>query len=143
MTLFVHMNKYVNKKASAFLPPIDSFSSRKEWETACWQKLLKSEELLKTLTTSYERHNIVMRAAVSDGFIAGKSYRRISKETQLSLQTIGVIKKAIRERNYRSYLERSKKERKKRKYSAYSVSAKRRLIGTPRRAKHGTICLSY
>jgi hypothetical protein len=32
----------MNKKAPAFLPQINSFSSRKEWEVAYWRKILKT-----------------------------------------------------------------------------------------------------
>jgi len=112
-----------------------------ERETACWHKILKSEELLQLLITSYERHNLVMRVAALEGLAAGKSYRQIGRELWLSPQTISGIKKALREKNYRSYLERSKKERKKKKYSFSAASAKSRPSGTPRRTKYGTIYL--
>jgi len=28
------------------LPPLDRYSSRQEWEDACWQKILKSEDVV-------------------------------------------------------------------------------------------------
>jgi hypothetical protein len=80
-----------------------------------------------------------------DGLISGKSYRKIGKELWLSPQTISAIKKAINEKTYRSYLERSHKERKKKKYSPSPVSekSKSRPYGRPRRIKYGTIYMPY
>lgn len=135
--------KRVDKKiAIAMLPPIHNYTSRKEWETACWDTISKSKELLQLLITSYERHHLIMRAAALEGLGVGKSYRQIGRELWLSPQTISVIKKAISEKNYRSYLERSKKERKKKKYGSKIISVKStRPRGTPRRTKYGTIYL--
>jgi len=115
--------------------------SSKEWEAACWQKILESKELPQLLITAHERHDLVMRAAALDMLIAGKSYRQIGEELYLSPQTISGIKKAVSEKSYRSYLERSKKERKRRKYSLDSAPVKTRRRGTPRRTKYGTIYL--
>jgi len=95
------------------------------------------------LITSHERHNLVMRAAALKGLTSGKSQRQISKEFFLSLQTISAVKKAMAENNYRSYLERSKKEREKKKYSIGPASAKPRRRGRPHRTKYGTIYLPY
>ena len=135
---------YTHKKQLATLPPIDKYDSRKEWEAACWRKVRESKKLLDLLITSHERHNLVMRAAALDGIISGKSYRQISKELWLSLQTISVIKKALGENGYRSYLERSKKERRKRKYSDNLGEARpRRPRGWPKRTKYGTIYVPY
>jgi len=125
------------------LPSIDKYSSRKEWESACWRKILKSEELLELLMTSHERHNLVMRAATLKELMSGKGPRQISRELFISLQTIGVIKKAMNENNYRSYLERSKKERKKKEYSVFRTSAKPKWQGRPKRTKYGTIYMPY
>ena len=100
-------------KKLLIIPSVDDYSSRQEWEEASWQKILKSKELLQLLITSHERHNLVMRAAALKGLMSGKTYRQVSKELFLSLQTISGVKKAMVENNYRSYLERSKKERKK------------------------------
>jgi len=99
----------MNKKQLMGLPSIDKYSSRKEWESACWQKILKSEELLRLLVTSHEQHNLVMRAAALKELISGKGPRQISRELFISLQTIGVVKKSMNENIYRSYSERSKK----------------------------------
>ncbi len=133
----------MNKKKSTILPSINSYSSRKEWEDACWRKILKSEELLQLLLTSHERRDLVMRAAALEGLVSGKSYRQIGEELWLSPQTISGIKKAIHEKNYRSYLERSKKGRKKKEYSSDTSPSKSRPSGRPQRTKYGTIYLPY
>ena len=135
----------MNRKELTVIPPIHNYSSRQEWEAVCWQKILKSKELLQLLVTSHERHNLVRRAAALDRLISGKSYRKIGNELWLSPQTISGIKKAINERAYHSYLERSQKERKKRKYSSDPISTKLRAMprGRPRRTKYGTIYMPY
>src|SRR3990172_8184043 len=99
-------------KTSLSLPPMSRHPSRKEWENACWRKILKSEELLGLLVTPYERHNLVMRAAVMERMRAGKRYRQIADELWLSPQTISSIRKASGKNSYHSYRERSKTERK-------------------------------
>ena len=128
---------------SGILPPINNYSSRLEWESACWQKILKSKELLRLLITSHERRNLVMRVAALNRLIAGRSYRQIGEELWLSPQTISGIKKALKEKSYRSYLERSKKERKKREYSSIPAPFKPRPRGRPHRTKYGTIYMPY
>ena len=45
------------------LPLIKNYSSRKEWEVACWEEIMNSKVLLKLLVTQHERHNLVMRAS--------------------------------------------------------------------------------
>ncbi|MBI5079434.1 hypothetical protein HZB06_02065 [Candidatus Wolfebacteria bacterium] len=126
------------------LPPINRYSSRKGWEDACWKNILKSNNLPRLLVTSYERRNLIMRAAVMDGINSGKSYRQIAEQLWLSPQTICSIKKAITENNYRSYRERSKKERKKKVYSSGPVlNRKRKRRGRPVRTKYGTVYLPY
>jgi uncharacterized protein YerC len=121
------------------LPDINNYSSIKEWENACWNKILESKELLSLFITPYERRNLIKRVAVIDKIISGKSYREISKELSLSLQTIGVIKKVIVERVYRSYFERSKTERKKRNYSVNPTSPKKIKFGSKHRTKYGIL----
>lgn len=135
----------MNKEKIIILPLINNYSSRQEWETACWQKILESKELLPLLITSHERRDLIMRAAAMDGLISGKSYRKIGKELWLSPQTISAIKKAINEKTYRSYLERSHKERKKKKYSSSPVSekSKSKPYSRPHRTKYGTIYMPY
>ena len=124
------------------MPLSRDYPSRNEWENICWQKILSSKELLQLLVTFHERRDIVMRAVALDRLMAGKSYAQISKELRLSPQTISGISKALKENNYKSYLERSKRERKKRKYSSYSYPVyKNRPCGTPKRTKYGTIYL--
>lgn len=121
------------------LPLINNYSSRTEWENVCWEKILKSKELLRLLITANERHNLVSRAATLNRLAAGKSYRQIGDELWLSSQTISNIKKALKEKSYKSYFERSKKERKKKKYSSDQKSYKSKPGGIPRRTKYGTI----
>jgi len=141
------VKKNISDKILSIISPIDNYSSRKEWEDACWGKMVKSEEILNLLTTSYERHDLIMRAAALKGFISGKSYRQISKDFFLSLQTISGIKKAITENHYRSYQERSKTERKKKKYSSEpdSIKNRRKHWREERRVrtKYGTIYARY
>jgi len=122
------------------LPPVHSYPSRKEWERACWRKLLKSKNLIALLVTNNERRNLVMRAAVTERINAGKRYRQIAEELWLSPQTISSIRKALRENTYRSYRERGKTERKKRVYSPDTVSRKK-LHGRPVRTKYGIVYL--
>lgn len=121
------------------LPSISDSPSRREWENICWEKILKSKELLRLLITSNERHNLTMRVAALNRLISGKNYRQISEELWLSPQTISGIKKAFKEKSYQSYLERSKKERKKKKYSFDQKPFKPKSGGIPRRTKYGTI----
>ncbi len=121
------------------MPPINHYASRKEWETAYWDKILKSKDLLQLVITSHERHDLVMRAAAIDSLSSGKSYRQIGKELWLSPQTVSGIKKAVSEKAYKSYLERSKKERKKKIYSSKIKTRKVRPSGIPRRTKYGTL----
>ena len=120
------------------MPPMSNYSSRKEWEIVYWEKILESKELLQLLITSHERHDIVMRAAAIESLSYGKSYRKIGEELWLSSQTVSGIKKAINEKTYKSYLERSKKGRKKREYS-FTKTRRRRPEGIPRRTKYGTL----
>jgi len=130
-------------KRATTIPSVGDYLSREEWENACWRKVSESKELLRLLITSYERHNLVMRAAALQGLASGKSYREIGKELWLSPQTVSGIKKAASERTYRSYLERSKKERKRRKYDSGLSSPKPKYRGRPRRTKYGTIYTHY
>ncbi len=134
----------MNKKQLINLPSINEYSSRKEWEEACWRKIIKSEELLKLLATSHERHDLVMRAATLKELALGKGSRQISREFFISSQTINVIKKSIAENSYRSYSERSKKERKKKEYSVDRRPIRRKWPeGKPKRTKYGTIYMPY
>jgi len=128
-------------KKSTIMPPISDYPSREEWESACWRKMLESKELLRLLITSHESHDLVMRAVALQGLASGKSYREIGKELFISTQTVSGIKKALSQKTYRSYLERSKKERKKRKYSSDFSRSKPKRRGWPRRTKYGTIYL--
>ncbi|MDO8470051.1 MAG: hypothetical protein Q7S84_03505 [bacterium] len=99
---------------NAFLiPPVSHYASRKEWEAACWKKLIRSRARLEPLVTPRERHALVIRAAALERIGAGISYRRIADELWLSPQTISVLKKSVGEHGYRSYWERGKTERKR------------------------------
>ncbi len=133
----------MNKGKLIILPPIANYSSREQWENACWRKILESKELLSLLITSHERRDLVRRVAAMNMLVSGKSYREIGNELWVSPQTISVIKKAMNENGYRSYLERSHKERKKRKYSAWPSAAKPKYRGRPRRTKYGTIYMPH
>jgi uncharacterized protein YerC len=137
----MYKNKDRNKNFT--LPPINRYSSRKEWEDACWHKILKSKNLLGLLVTFYERHNLIMRAAVMDRINSGKRYRQIAEELWLSPQTISSIRRALKENSYRSCRERSKKERKKKVYSSSPVPKQRKHRGKPIRTKYGTVYLPY
>jgi len=104
---------------------------------------IKDSSKIKSLVTSYERHNLVMRAAVREGIDLGKRFRQIARETGLSLQTVSSIKKALREDDYRSYRERGKTERKKKVYCLNHHKKKRKLYKYYRRTKYGKIHLPY
>lgn len=135
-----HTNlKNSDGKAMIIIPSLGDYPSRKEWESACWGKIVKSKELLQLLTTSHERHNLVLRAVATSGLVSGKSYREIGRETWLSSQTISGIKKALNGRMYRSYSERSKKGRGVKKFTASIFPATQRPRGRPQRTKYGTL----
>lgn len=129
-------------KNSFSLPPRNKFLSRKEWEETCWKRIIKSEKGLDSLVTANERRNIVMRAAVMNLINSGRVLRQISRELQISRQTISSIKKAIKEKSYRSYWERSKTERKKKTYSRHP-SRKKNFYRYYRRTKYGKVYLPY
>ncbi|MEK7546958.1 MAG: hypothetical protein AAB536_02150 [Patescibacteria group bacterium] len=129
----------IGNKTAGIVPPIDDYSSRRRWEEESWRKISESRELLPIILTSYERRNLVIRAAILEGLSLGKGQRQLSRELSVSLQTINAVKKAIAENSYRSYFERSKKDRKKKKYSAKSASAKTRRRGASVRTKYGII----
>lgn len=136
-------NKNTAGKKQTRLPLLKDCSSRKEWEEISWKKILKSKKLLRTLVTAYERHILVIRAATMEGLIAGKGQRELSRELFVSLQTINAVKKAMTENNYRSYLQRSKKERKKKEYSTNSFGAITKRRGRPKRTKYGIVHMPY
>jgi len=133
--------KCVDGKDLTIFQSIKDFNSRKEWQSSCWKKILKSENLLAFLITPHERNDLVMRAAVMSGIASGKSYREISKELWVSSQTISVIKKAVNEKTYRSYLGRN--ERKQREYSVDIRPVQARRYGKRRRTKYGTIYMPH
>jgi Trp operon repressor len=127
------------------IPPISSFSSRKEWEAAIWKKLLAQIHnepsadavggTLHILTNPSERHYIVMRAAVMACLKHGMSYRQIGDELWTSPQTISTIKKSVSERELKSYRARP---RNKKTYSLERPTA-RWTHKHYRRTKYGKI----
>jgi len=128
---------------SLILPKINNYSFRKEWETDCWKKILGSKDLMGLIITADERHDLVLRAAAIGEIYSGKTYREISKNLFISQQTISGIKKALKEKNYRSYRDRSRTERKKK---IYSSGPKQKIksghigeIGFYRRTKYGKV----
>ena len=124
------------------LPSRKDYETRAAWEDACWQEISKSSDILRRLVTPYERHGLVMRAAVEACLAVGKSYREIGRELWASPQTVSTIKKSFRKETYRSYFQRSKTERKKRVYS--SSKSEDRVVSTKslggyRRTKYGKV----
>jgi hypothetical protein len=72
--------------------------------------------MLELVVTPYERRTLTTRAAGVSRIIAGKRSCEITRELWLSPQTISTLKKALREKTYRSYRERGKTERKAKVY---------------------------
>ena len=95
------------------MPSRQHYSSRKEWEEACWDIIVRSPDVLNAVTTPYEKCGIARRALAVQRLEKGISYRDIGRSLWLSPQTISAIKKGARERTYRSYSDRGKTERKK------------------------------
>ena len=105
--------------------------------------MIESKLVLDLLITSSERHDLILRAAAVDRISSGVSYRKIGEELWVSPQTISGIKKALKENNYRSYLDRSKTERKKKKYSPrFSSGHKPRPSGKRMRTKYGSVYIT-
>ncbi len=134
---------YILKEISATIPPISSFSSRNEWKNFCRQKILKSKKLLQLLITLDEQNDLVVRAAALKGILSGKSYREISKEFFVSLQTINAVRKGIDENGYRSYSERSRKEKRNSTHNPSPVRIKQGDHKRSVRTKYGRIYVSY
>jgi len=128
-------------KTLSNLPPLNRYPSRKIWEDTCWQKILESKKLLEPIITSYERHNLTMRAVVVDRIKLGKRNKEIAEELLLSKQTINSIKKAIEDNSYISYRERGKKERKKKIYSHTINLNKKTPFRRYRKTKYGRVYL--
>ncbi len=121
------------------IPSISKYSSRKEWETRCWNDLVKNGTSLQLFTTSHERHDIFMRMVVFERIKSGKSYREIGKELWVSPQTISSIMKFLQKNEYKSYREGNKEKRgKNRGLSISSRPLERRV-----RTKFGTRYVSY
>jgi len=138
-----NLGKFKFDKLKINLPPINHSSSRGKWESACWQKISKSNKFLESLITSYERHNLVMRVAVINDINSGKKYKEIAEELWLSPQTISAIVKSVKENNYKSYRERGKIERKKKVYSIGQNQKLKEHRGRRIRTKYGTIYVHH
>ena len=121
------------------LPTLSQFSSRKEWENACWKVISRSESLLNVVTTASERHNIILRALGIEYINSGKKYRQIAEELYLSPQTISSIKKALVGHFYQTYRERGEVERKRKVYSSSPTQQKHKPLGRSVRTKYGTV----
>lgn len=126
-------------KPAFSLPSLSQFSSRKEWEEACWKVISKSDKLLSVVTTSYERHNIVLRALAAEYISSGKKYRQIAEELFISPQTVSSIKKSFDGRLYKSYRERGKSERKRKIYSSNPTPKKHKPLSRSIRTKYGIV----
>lgn len=101
------------------IPPV--VGHRKTWEENAWDKLVKQftdlsatelKSLLEIITSPKERANILKRTAVIDQLIHGRSFRKISGELWVSLQTINSIKRGLKSEKFSSYSEYSKTTRK-------------------------------
>lgn len=125
-------------------PIRNNFLSRKDWEEACWRKLLKLSDTLDLITPATDRHSLIMRAVALDWLRAGMKFERIIKELQISRQTLSAVKKVLHENGYRSYRQRGKTERKKRVYTSNTLSHAKRVSvrrGKRVRTKYGNIHL--
>lgn len=131
------MNK--NKNEFPNLPSINDYSSRKEWEDACWRKLLNSKNILQTVITPYERRNLIMRAAVMGKINSDEGHRQIARELSISRQTVSEVKKSMDENKYKSYRQRGKTDRKKKIYSSGPPTKEKKHRGRPIHTKYGTI----
>lgn len=127
----------MSEESKNLLPSREKYSSREDWEEACWGKIMKSRKLLGLLTTSNERRNIVTRAAVMELVSLGKGVRQIARDLQVTAQTVTSAKRAAKENGYKSYRERGKTERKKKVYSDYLRKGKKKAHKYPRKDHYG------
>ncbi len=136
-----------NKKNEPNIPLLSTFSSRKTWEVSAWNAFVKhisgrahmneTRAFLDLVLTPTERKNILLRATAIARLQNGIGPSEVSKELWLTRQTISAIKKAIRERSYRSYNERGKTERKERALG--SILPERKPYRRRVRTKYGVI----
>ena len=124
------------------LPSANAYSSRKEWERACWKKVKTLKEPLALLTPN-ERRNLILRIATVERINEGRTYRQITEELWVSKQVISSIKKGTKEGKYQSYWERSKTERRPRPQFSFSAKQPKeeRPIGRRVKTKYGDIYL--
>lgn len=135
------------------IPPTAGFPSRSAWEEDVWRILIarflalrepkELSEALDLFITAKERSLFLRRAAAANRILAGRSYRKIGEELWLTHQTISAIKKALKEKKYRSYNERGKTERKKRIYSPgpQPSGSWKNFSGRRVRTKYGTLTI--
>jgi hypothetical protein len=131
-----------NKNKFFTLPLLEDYSSRREWEEACWNKITDIGDVSNLVITLNERHNLIMRAAAAEKINSGMGTSQIAKELFLSRQTVNTIRKAIKSNEYKSYRERGKMERKKKVYTP-SMKKDKKYRGRPIRTKYGTIYSKY
>lgn len=137
------MRNNVIHKLVKEIPSLQDYSSRKDWEKACWENISKSKDFLRLFMSTDGKHELVMRAGALKGIFLGKSYRDISKEFFVSLQTIRGVKKAMEENEYKSYSEIRKENRKKDRDVPYVFTKKEKHYGRMIRTKYGKKYISF
>ncbi len=129
------------------IPLVGPINNRIAWRAKAWQGMigylagLDQQELsvaLQILISSRERTNMVKRAAVVDWLAAGMSYRQMNSELGVALQTIRSIKRALKDKKYQSYSERSKTERKKGFPRVDIATSRQDSMRRERKTKYGT-----
>ncbi|MEK7498950.1 MAG: Trp family transcriptional regulator [Patescibacteria group bacterium] len=134
------------------IPHVKKYKSHSLWSDAAWNALLsyltsfQNKDALKLfieiITTPDERAMITRRAAIIERVLNKIHYRAICEELRITPQTLNSLKKALSEKQYRSYRERGKTERTKRTYSPLPEKTKRKSI-QKRRTKFGTISMPF
>ena len=118
-------------------------------EKVFWREISKNPIILKRLLTADERRDIALRLTTVKMLESGNGSRQISRELNISRQTVSNIKKSLETQEYESYWERSKTERKKKIYSSLpkkplSKDFLKYLEGKRAvRTKHGKIYLKF
>lgn len=114
-----------------------------ELENKSWEKIIKNPNIIRSLLAPNERLKLLSRLAVIELMASGKSHREISRELDISRQTINAIKKSLETREYKSYRQWGKTKRKKKIYSPTGKEKKARPEGRMIRTKYGTIYSKY
>ena len=121
----------------------DCNGSKTSWEENAWKeivaqtaKLQKDQlfEFFRLTTSSRDRKNIILRAAIISGLQTGKSYRKLSYELGASTQTVASIMHALTTRHYLPYQVRTKDTRKPRR----AIPAIQRTSGSSIKQAHKT-----